>query len=66
MLRTVQTEKIEAQFQSATAQVANDNIDHIRYAGDHTLTQERFDDIVRWLVQWADWSRVGEGVACAE
>jgi hypothetical protein len=26
-------------------------ITHHRYAGAHALTQERFDDIVRWLVQ---------------
>ena len=29
-------------------------IDHNRYAGDHVVTQERFDDVVRWLVQCAD------------
>ena len=29
-------------------------ITHHRYAGNHAVTQERFDDIVRWLVQCVD------------
>jgi hypothetical protein len=29
-------------------------ITHQRYTGEHALTPERFDTIVRWLVQGAD------------
>jgi hypothetical protein len=43
--------KIEAQLQSAATPVANGNIVDNHYAGDHTLTHERFETIARWLVQ---------------
>lgn len=33
---------------------AEDNITHVRYPGGHALTQERFDDIVKWIISVAD------------
>ena len=30
------------------------HFEHKRYGGGHALTQERFDDLVHWLVRWAE------------
>jgi dienelactone hydrolase len=32
----------------------SEHIEHQRYAGKHKLTQERFDDIVRWLAKYVE------------
>ena len=33
---------------------AEDNITHVRYPGGHALTQERFDDTVKWIISAAN------------
>jgi hypothetical protein len=35
------------------------DIEHLRYAGKHELTQERFDAIVDWIAQRAAGAKAG-------
>jgi len=42
---------IETQAKSAFEELdVNDNLEHMRYSGDHALSRERFDYIIEWVV----------------